>query len=91
MTLPPKRLRKFHGKSEIMFSDIKEEISSAADGYHCWPIELHEAPVKSASTNQNSDPHQQCLLLKNEFKNCRGKCSPKIITFIKRAVSQNTY
>ena len=77
-------MRKLHGKSEIIFSGIKEEISSAADGYH-WPIELQE---KSVSTNQNPVPRHQCLLLKNELKNCSEKGSPKVVTLIKRAVSQ---
>ena len=85
--MPPKRLRKFHGKSEIIFSGIKEEISSdsAADG---WPIELQEAlNIKSVPTNQN--PDHQCLLLKKELKNGSEKSSPKkVITFIKRAVSK---
>ena len=73
-----------------MFSGIKEEISSdsAADG---WPIELQEAlNIKSVSTNQNPDP--QCILLKNELKNGSEKSSPtKVITFIKRAVSQKLF
>ena len=88
--MPPKRLRKFQGKSEIIFSGIKEEISSdsAADG---WPIELQEAlNIKSVSTNQN--PDHQCLPLKNELKNGSEKSSPKkVITFIKRAVSQKLF
>ena len=88
--MPPKRLRKFQGKSEIIFSGIKEEISSdsAADG---WPIELQEAlNIKSVPTNQN--PDHQCLLLKKELKNGSEKSSPKkVITFIKRAVSKKKF